>query len=239
MNWEKFLKPDWRKIFVCVVLFTWYSYVSFSCWINHTSGCSFGFPLSVTTPSYTWKFSFQHLSFILTSSPHVVLINLVFWYIISSSIFWVYRNVKITEKEKIWFSQFTRITKGKIIFSILGWVTVGSVFLHYLSGIYGGTMNFPSLLRIMSNSYELINMILFPFTLITFYFLYNLTIGFGTLFIFITRLPLNLGGIHHPSGLTTLGAIYVISALVIEWYFLSCSLVWIYNNLVRKRKAEV
>lgn len=229
---RKLLEPDWKKIIICMVLFAWYTFRSFTCWINFTYGCSIGFPFSSTMPLHDWSFTCNFTRW-LTTEPHIVTANLIFWYVAATIVVIICKNlIETIKKEAAFLKKFLKPTRGKIIISFLGWVTVMTVFLHYLAGTYGGTTYFPALLSKIYYFFDsIIPYVLFPFFLMTYYFLYVITIGLGTLFISITQIPVVIVSGFRPEYLTTFGAVFTLSLLVLEWYLLSCSLAWGYKKI--------
>jgi len=228
---RKFLKPDWKKIVICMVLFAWYTFRSFTCWINFTYGCKIGFPFSSTLPLHDLAFTSNFIRW-LTTEPHVVIANLIFWYVAASMIVIICKYlIETTKREAVFLKKFSRPTRRKIIISSLGWMTVITVFVHYLAGAYGGTTYFPALLSKIYYFFDsIIPYVIFPFFLVT-YFLYVITIGLGTLFIGITQIPVEITSGFSPEYLTTFGAVFTLSLLVIEWYLLSCLLSWGYKKI--------
>jgi hypothetical protein len=161
-------------------------------------------------------------------------VGILLSYLISS--FSTYKISRISGKDLEEFRLFFRFTKVKLIISFLGWLTIGYIFLHYLSGVYGGTTNFPPYLTEIWKIYEVISIAILPFTLITFLLLFPTNVVMTILFAFITKIPINITGGYgiHPAYLTTGGMIFNVFALFFEWYYVACLIVLIYEKLRKK-----
>ncbi len=74
MNFKKFLKPDWRKIVIFIplsIVFAWGA----------------GIPLRSTIPV-------GEISNVPLLDPTNLVINLIFWYLFSCFLVWIYDKIK-------------------------------------------------------------------------------------------------------------------------------------------------
>lgn len=92
MNWKEFLKPDWRKILLFVILSILLSAIpNFVIEIPVFCGLSFGIPLPFYC-SLILPFDFNG-GFVITN----LFVDIIFWYLLSCLIVWIYGKLK---KEK-------------------------------------------------------------------------------------------------------------------------------------------
>jgi hypothetical protein len=237
MNIKQFLKPDWRKIVLSFIIFSLLPVFSYQLRIVCEAKIGGYCPpyiventslLASATKLFDPLFSLDIMTIIFLP------LGLVISYIISSYTLLKVRSLTSENKEEI--NKSLKPTKGKFIISILGWITVGFVFLNFLSGLYGGTSNFPPILNSIFNFYSSIIFILFPFTILTMWILFYATGGIVASFFYLTKLPLDIiGDFSHPGHLTIFGGVFVILALILEWYLLSCLIVWIYDKVKKKK----
>jgi hypothetical protein len=85
MNWKKFLMPDWIKVVLTVILFlisTRYTYT-----LGFDAPTSYGFPIPVYA---TGGFPMATVDFLYLG----IIIDLIFYYLISCLIVWVYDKYK-------------------------------------------------------------------------------------------------------------------------------------------------
>lgn len=87
MNLKKFLKPDWRKIVIFLILFMSSSFIIYF----DTKFYFIGFPLAFyyKHPSYG-----RSPSWIEGFSLNYLLLDLILWYLLSCLIVWIYDKVK-------------------------------------------------------------------------------------------------------------------------------------------------
>jgi hypothetical protein len=97
MNWKQFLKPDWRKIFLTVILLILgLIYVGWieSCVPHPCFGGPYsdrGFPLAWLHSNYSFSTSIDWTNFFL---------DIIFWYLVSYFIVWIYYKTKKREVKK-------------------------------------------------------------------------------------------------------------------------------------------
>jgi len=87
MNWKEFFKPDWRKILIFLVLFILSSLASIKIYLCNMMGIGpcpigYGFPLEFLYPILDFKNLIN------------LLIDIIFWYLLSCLIIWIYDKVK-------------------------------------------------------------------------------------------------------------------------------------------------
>ncbi|MFH2021637.1 MAG: hypothetical protein ABIJ34_09605 [archaeon] len=130
---------------------------------------------------------------------------------------------------------FFAATNGKIIISTIGWMSVVFLYMHYLSGVYGGTSNFPPVLSILFDASEFLGIILLPFTFMTFYLLYPGTVLLLTLAGRFTGIPMDFtrGFGFHPSSLSAVGAAIVVPILLFEWYYFACLIITAFKKRIK------
>jgi len=91
MNWKEFLKPDWRKIVVFVILFILSSFISayfntiYSA-IGFCSSIKAGFPLAFNTEISGIECGGDSSNFDIFS----FILDIIFWYLLSCLIVWIY-----------------------------------------------------------------------------------------------------------------------------------------------------
>jgi hypothetical protein len=91
VNWKKFLKPDWKKIVVFVVIFglvgflVWPSFI----WATDTP-TSIGFPFTFYVPEFRWGPVYSPARF----SVSFLTLDIIFGYLISCLIIWIYDKRK-------------------------------------------------------------------------------------------------------------------------------------------------
>lgn len=131
------------------------------------------------------------------------------------------------------FTEFFKPTKFKIIIASVGWISVLSIFFHFLSGLYGGTSNFPPFLTNIYGIVDFVSIILFPFTIITHYVLFYFDFTVILILFEYIKIPTSgIGGLH-PSYMSPLAASIVIPMIILEWYAISCIVV---NFFSQRRK---
>lgn len=230
---KQFLKPDWRKLLLFFIIFSLLPIFAYQVGIFCTGGYCPPYIIEYTSLLAATAMSFIPFLSLDLSTIILLPIGMVISYLLSS---WLMLKIRtLTPENRVEFKEFFKITKGKVIISVLGWITVGSVFLHFLSGIYGGTSNFPPMLSSIFGFFEIVNYVLLPFTIVTFFILFNATLGVAWLFLFLTRLRLEIATSIHPAGLTAGGGVFVILALILEWYIISCLIIFLYNKFKAKK----
>jgi hypothetical protein len=151
------------------------------------------------------------------------------------SVITIYLWEKIPASVKRHGQENLRFSRGKLIISSIGWITTGSIFLHYLSGVYLGTSRLPLLIKGVFFINEVLEIIFFPFALLTYLLFKANGLALVTLST-ITQTPLNIGGVSHPSGLTGFGAFIIIGLIIGEWYILSSLMIYLWDKIRRKFK---
>jgi hypothetical protein len=196
--------------------------------------CKFG-PCGCPGTDYTSLLSLFFNGFKLFQFSVIPLVGILVAYFISS-FFVTYFNPSKEIKARI--KQGLKPTKARLILSILGWVTVGTTFMHYVSGVYGGIMNFPPSLQSLYSVSSLVEVILFPFTAVNYLVFFNVTTLLIHSFLFFIKVPISItNGGPNPESLTGIGAVVIFTMLIVEWYLFSCYLVGLYNR-IRNRKIS-
>ncbi|OGI12138.1 hypothetical protein A3K64_02280 [Candidatus Micrarchaeota archaeon RBG_16_36_9] len=108
MSWKKFLKPDWRKIIVFIFLFL----ISSSYRIDPKGINDYFYEISIEyyfwglpIPFYSCMFLEEYLVSPLTPSPicniafELLIPNLIFWYLTSCLIVWIYDKFRKVKKK--------------------------------------------------------------------------------------------------------------------------------------------
>jgi preprotein translocase subunit SecE len=87
MNWKEFLKPDWRKIVLTIILFTivtglkWYLFdTCLGCYNTY-----FGVPLAFYE-KIVWPRENEMTNFLIFN----LIVDIIFWYLLSCLIVWIY-----------------------------------------------------------------------------------------------------------------------------------------------------
>ena len=124
-------------------------------------------------------------------------------------------------------------SKWKFILSFIGWLSIGTILVHFVSGLVGGTTNFDSLQNTLFNFYELFEIILLPVTFVTL-FLYKFSVFLSALVLVFFQIPLEVGGFDHPAHLTVFGALAVTIMLFFEWYIVSHLIVSLINKFLKR-----
>ena len=94
MNWKEFLKPDWKKIVIFVILFILFSFLMNNPFYIEDKG----FPLvyldfAVYGPSLLASGTLIDYRGPIFSIMNLV-VDFIFWYLLSCLIIWVYNKVK-------------------------------------------------------------------------------------------------------------------------------------------------
>ena len=186
-----------------------------------------GFPFSTMIQgTIYWTFAEDFVQWVI-NTPHFFLINLIFWYFISCLIRWIYRNAKINENDKIQLGNFVKLTRSKLIISFFGWITLILLLVpRYPPNIF----------------IDILHLILLPIIFITVYMI-QITAILIILFMFVIRLPVQIfvSGIFFvlpiTAYITTPGLFFIIPLVSIEWYLLSCLIVFIYRKYKNKKKV--
>lgn len=230
MNPKEFFQPTAKKIVLALMVFSLLPIIS------HLSMCVCGMGEPCSCPEEE-KISF--LAAILIGFKDIqfsstIILGLIGAYAISCMMAYCWEKISLETKQK--FLENLKISKGRLIISILGWITVGAVFLHYLSGVYGGISNFPQMLMSIYNFCELLGTILFPFTFVTFKIFLKATLMFFALLGEFIKIPIMLAGGYGLTAeyLTIPGAIIMFPLLIIDWYLFSCLIVYVFNKIRKK-----
>jgi len=230
MDWKDFFKYTQKKLIIAIIIFIFLPVFPFLALVTDAPSYTFYVSLFAIVIS-GFKISGIQLSV-------ATILGALIAYFLSS--LFIYYWHKISPKTKRGIKENLKVSKGKLIISILGWITVFLAFLIYLSGVYEGIMNFPPFLVSLYDVFTIVGTILAPFTVITLYFLFNVTILFAILFGAFIGLPnvLSGGSIFYPGYLTVYGAIIVFPLLIIEWYILSCVIIYYFKKIKRKIKSR-
>jgi hypothetical protein len=97
MNWKEFLKPSWIKIVLLLIFLVLSFFKTDYPFSSDSPSFSHGFPLYYLTEGYDW-WSYPEWQ----TSPRKIrdilyfnlFIDLIFWYLLSCLIIWVYDKVK-------------------------------------------------------------------------------------------------------------------------------------------------
>lgn len=237
MDWKDLLKPSKGKIVIAILIFIILPVFSYQVTIMCDAEIGGFCPPYMTQFISLLGIAFVGLKTLESIDASIFLLiplGILISYLISS---WIIRkNSKLTEKDKLVIKKFLEITKGKMIIFLLGLISVGLVLLHFLSGLYGGIMNFPPLLHSIFMWFELIAILILPVNIITIWILFPVTVFSISLFVAFSGLPFRISEGFDPAYLTLGGGITVILLLIIEWYLLSCLIVWGYNKYRGKKK---
>jgi hypothetical protein len=204
-------------------------------------------PVSVTIdPSYSIRYASLFALIAYSTAPlssldiitaDLLLVGVVVSYALASAILLVLRS--LTPKHKATIYEILRVTKGKLILFVLGGTGVGSVIFSYLSGQYGGIYNMPPSLLSAFRVYDDLDLLLFPFAALAQLALFPIGSRAITWFFAAQRLPLELlyqeGAFrsHQPYQLTTMGVCIIVPLMLLEWFLISCLLVWTYGKVRR------
>lgn len=91
MNWKEFLKPDWRKIVIFVILFVMLIIIAnlyppklIPSWLENLN-------IIFYFPDF---FIFEILKLSISTVIFLFILDLIYWYLLSCLIVWVYDKVK-------------------------------------------------------------------------------------------------------------------------------------------------
>ncbi|OIO45418.1 MAG: hypothetical protein AUJ24_00690 [Parcubacteria group bacterium CG1_02_36_42] len=87
MNLKQFLKPDWRKIAIFIILSILFLSFRHSISFGELIFSVRGLPLPIETSDFSWRYGHPRLILCL-------IIDLLFWYFISCLILYVYNKLK-------------------------------------------------------------------------------------------------------------------------------------------------
>jgi len=94
MNLKEFLKPDWKKMIVTIVLLG-VSFLYIHQVFEEGVNIEYGLPLPSIAKIYPSLVEFgQPLQLYYTPLPVGFAVDLVFWYLVSCSMFWIHSKVK-------------------------------------------------------------------------------------------------------------------------------------------------
>ncbi len=163
---------------------------------------------------------------------YFVLLGAISAYISSAILISIWDSIPAEAKSK-----YFKLSKGKVIISALGCISVFPIILHNLSGRYGGLMNMPASLNTLYGFGELLEVILLPFSMLT-NLLYHLTGNLLSLIIFISKIPFRLtdGRGLAPEYLTAYGTHVIVLFIAVEWYLISCLIVYFYIKIKERVK---
>jgi len=86
MNWKQFLKPDWRKVVIFIIFLIIFLPFKSGISIGELYWPAIGLPLPIYAENYFIYFG--------------LIFDLIFWYIVSLFIVWVYDKFKKVKKKK-------------------------------------------------------------------------------------------------------------------------------------------
>ena len=97
MGWKEFIKPNWRKILVLIIILLptiLISYNQLNCW-SFGGGCthSEGFPFAYHSIRYSAALPNEPLP-IESSNYFAIVIDIIFWYLITCFLFYTYDKIK-------------------------------------------------------------------------------------------------------------------------------------------------
>jgi hypothetical protein len=201
-------------------------------------------PASVTIdPSYSIRYASLFALTAYSSAPlssldiitaDLLLVGLVGSYAVASGILLLLKS--LTPKHKATIHEILRVTKGKLILFALGGTQVGYIIFSYLNGQYGSLYNMPSNLLFAFRIYDSIGLLLLPFTALAHLILFPISSRALTWFFALQGLPLELlyqeGAFrsHQPYQLTTIGVCIIVPLMLLEWFLISCLLVWTFSK---------
>ena len=93
MNWKEFLKIDWEKLVLTALLFLIFTIISVNCWHGVSVGCKMGFPFNTLVHGEIGNLELEFMSWII-NTPYFAILNIIFWYLISCLIVWMYKRLK-------------------------------------------------------------------------------------------------------------------------------------------------
>ncbi len=231
MNLKQILKFDSRKFIVALLIFSLLPIFAYK--VRIMCQC-----VHCHCPSYIIEYA-SLIAIILSKEPLTLLsalhyltvillpTGILISYFIACLIF--QKIEKLTPEDKERLQKFLRITKGKVAITVLGWLTVFHFAMHFILGIYGGLANLPPNLKNLFNLSEILATVLLPFTFLTFQILFYFNLAILAGFLYLTKLQISLGYAFHPSSLTLTGGISTIFMLILEWYLISCILVYLWS----------
>ncbi len=236
MTLKEFLNPNKEKLLLSIIIFIFLPV--FPVLINVVCDSMPGFNEGGCPSNYTEYFSFLTLlikGFNNINISIIPILGFVFAYIVASAVIFYIEQISFETKQQI--KENLKMTKTKLLFSALGWLSIGIFFTGYLSGIYGGTSNFPALLSSVHYFFDSLALVILPFTAVTYYLFYNSSVIFLGLLSYFSNIEHIFGGLE-PHTLTFLGALIIFPLLIIEWYLFSCLSVYYYNKIKHKTQES-
>jgi hypothetical protein len=224
MTLKQFLKPDWRKVVVFAILFFFIPLFR----------CKSFILCEEKIGGYCPPFIEVDVSIIkaLTSSCEISNVSLQVWTIIPAYLIACF-IVFLYEKKKESIFNFLKPAKWKIIVFLICLLTLLSFLPNFYSLIEWESMG----LRFVRDIGENITIILFPIVVITTYFLTPITTFISKILVFLTGLEFfNVDYYPQAAQLSGSGVPFVFILLIIEWYILSCLIVWIYDKVKKKKR---
>ena len=147
-------------------------------------------------------------------------------------------NIKLNINSKLKF--FLKVSKAKIIITIIGLTTLPMYVLVYISGLYEGTANLPNNINKIFNLYSnyYFEFIGAPLSAISVLF-YEV----NRFFIFVfSRYTLRIRFyLNYSSDLANYNITFTIimySLMVIEWYIFACTVVLLVKRIRRKKNGK-
>lgn len=225
------LKFTWAKFLTSLIL-----YVIFPLFpIREIIFCDFG-PCNPLLKFYPlWKFLLA-----LSSSYTNVSYEFIFVPIIAPFVVYFITSIFLIDIGRLLKSYLKNIfsfSKWKFILSFIGWLSVGTILVHFMSGLVGGTSNFDFLQNTIFNFYESFGLVFLPATFVTL-LLYKFSVFLSAIVLLFLQIPVEIGGFDHPAHLTVFGALLVTTMLFFEWYVLAHLIVSLVNKF-RKKNVSV
>lgn len=160
--------------------------------------------------------------------PFVPVLALFAVYFLACLLIYLYAD-RIPSEVKSLLWKKLKPSKGRIIVATLGWVVIGLFIVQ----------SFAPLFRSLYQYYQTVGLILLPVSI----FMYHLFLGNISLvksILCFSEIPPSEGGcvgsfvlIWNTGALSNLGRILIFPLLIVEWYLLSCLLVYLFNKAQR------
>jgi hypothetical protein len=96
MNWKEFLKPDWRKLFIVIILglLSYFYGVDYCYMPPCPEGMGCAQACSIRANPFLWGPGFIFFGHDAAKQISSVILGIVYWYLISCLIVWIYYKLK-------------------------------------------------------------------------------------------------------------------------------------------------
>jgi hypothetical protein len=235
MNILDALKPNLWKTALTLILFSYYTFVTFACFLSAEtfgpsakgiygpSGCTIGFPIQTFLPKFSSDFLPQLFSFI-TNFPHIFLANLVIFYFVSVLVIEGSIRLRPSERTKSQWREFLQPSNLKIAFTVTATVLGLISFLGQAGKLPSVAQN----IFVIFLPLSLFSQLLFFAGAGISYLISLILLVFGNPFI---------GGAY-PAYITPIGWIYFTIVLLVGWYLIASVIEQLYLQYVKKKRAE-